>query len=100
MTSDATTSGDAGATPPLDLLIRGGLVVTMNPRREVYRDGYVAVQGGRIVAVGRDAECPYGAADATELLDARERVVLPGFVNTHDHLLAAFARGLGADRAV
>ena len=103
MASEATTrptTGGAGTTPPLDLLIRGGLVVTMNPRREVYRAGYVAVQGGRIVAVGRDAECPCGAGAATELLDASERVVLPGFVNTHDHLVAAFARGLGADRAV
>ncbi len=103
MMSEATahqpgTGGTVGAS--LDLLIRGGLVITMNPRREVYASGYVAVTGGRIVAVGRDEECPYGPEAAAELLDARDRVVLPGFVNAHDHLLGAFARGLGADRAV
>jgi len=103
MTNEATaiaTAADTDGAGPLDLLIRGGLVLTMNPRREVYRAGYVAVEGGRIVEVGRDADCPYGAGAAKELLDATDRIVLPGFVNTHDHLLAAFARGLGADRAV
>lgn len=103
MMSEATVRGTAigeGAAEPLDLLIRGGLVLTMNPQREVYLAGYVAVRDGRIVAVGRDDECPYGSGSAAEFLDASEHVVLPGFVNVHDHLLAAFARGLGADRAV
>ncbi len=90
----------AGNVEPLDLLIRGGLVVTMNARREVYAPGYVAVRDGRIAAVGRDGECPYPRGSAAELLEGADRIVLPGFVNAHDHLLGAFARGLGSDRAV
>ena len=100
MVNATTENGDGETTSPLDLLIRGGLVITMNSRREVYRTGYIAVRDGQIVGVGRDVECPYGIGDAAELLDASERVILPGFVNAHDHLLATFARGLGADRAV
>ena len=37
----------------VDLLLAGGWMLTMNPRREVYRDGAVAITGTRIADVGR-----------------------------------------------
>src|SRR5688572_22958041 len=60
-----------------ELLIRGGTLVdgTGNPAREAD----VAVSDGRISAVGRDL----GAA--RETLDARGKLVLPGFVDIHTH---------------
>jgi len=60
-----------------DLLIRGGTVIdgTGAPPREAD----VAVRDGRIVAVGRDL----GAG--TEEIDARGRLVTPGFVDVHTH---------------
>ncbi|MGC8817132.1 MAG: imidazolonepropionase-like domain-containing protein, partial [Candidatus Hadarchaeum sp.] len=38
------------------ILIDNGIVVTMNPRREVLRDASVLVEGDRIAAVGPAAE--------------------------------------------
>ncbi|HEV2706508.1 MAG TPA: hypothetical protein VGV59_11325, partial [Pyrinomonadaceae bacterium] len=69
----------------VDLLVRGGTVVTMDGERRVFEDGAVAVAGGRIVAVGRraDIERRYTAA---EVIDAAGRAVIPGLINGHTHI--------------
>jgi N-acyl-D-amino-acid deacylase len=61
-----------------DVVLRGGTVVdgTRMPR---YR-GDVAIQGGRIVALGRLAD-----RSARRVIDVEGRVVAPGFVDLHTH---------------
>ncbi len=79
-----------------DLIVKGGTVLTMTPGSEPLSDGAVAVQGGRIVTVGPAAEILSRHAEA-EVLDARDGLVLPGFVNTHTHLAMSLMRGLADD---
>jgi 5-methylthioadenosine/S-adenosylhomocysteine deaminase len=69
----------------IDLLIRGWYVVTMNDRRDVIRDGAVAVRGDQIVDVGKrvDLEAKYSAA---RVFGGDHFVVTPGLVNTHIHI--------------
>lgn len=66
------------AAPHYNLLIRGGKIVdgTGNP----WRYGDVAIQGDRIAAVGQLAN-----ATADRIIDARNRIVAPGFVDVHSH---------------
>ncbi|MFT3852642.1 MAG: amidohydrolase [Ilumatobacteraceae bacterium] len=64
---------------PVDLLVRGGTVVTVDADDRVL-DGDVAVRDGRIVAIG-----PSLAVEATTVLDARDAAVIPGLVNAHMH---------------
>jgi N-acyl-D-amino-acid deacylase len=68
----------APATPDCDLVLRGGLVVdgTGAPARRAD----VALRGRRIVAVGA-IDPPRGAA----VIDVAQRVVAPGFIDTHTH---------------
>ena len=64
----------------IDLLIRGGLVLTLEPNTlqgPVYADGAVAVEGNRIVAVGPTAEVEAAFPEAREVIDARGRIVMP-----------------------
>lgn len=70
---------------PVDLLISGGTVVTVGADRAIYSDGSVAIDGQRIVAVGprRDIDARFIGRDT---LDARDRVVFPGFIQSHVHV--------------
>lgn len=52
-------------------------------------DGAMLVRGDRIAAVGSRAELEPLASAAAELVDARGRVVTPGFVDAHTHLIFA-----------
>ena len=59
----------------------------------VIRDGAVLIEDGKIVAVGSRAEVEaLPEALAAEKLDADKRIVLPGFVDSHTHLVFAASR--------
>ncbi|TMC78128.1 MAG: D-aminoacylase, partial [Chloroflexi bacterium] len=61
-----------------DLLIRGGTVIDGTGAPGSRAD--VAVRGGRIAAVGTDL-----AKDGARVIEAKDRVVTPGFIDIHSH---------------
>ena len=62
-------------------VIRGGYVMTMDPDVGDFASGDVLVEGAKIVAVGPNLSVGRG----TGVIDARGRVVMPGFIDTHHH---------------
>jgi 5-methylthioadenosine/S-adenosylhomocysteine deaminase len=80
----------------VDLLVSGGTVVSMDPARKIYQDGSIAITGDAIVAAGprTEIEARYKGA---KTLDARGRLVLPGFINGHTHVPMTLFRGLHDD---
>ena len=80
----------------VDLIVSGGIVVTMDGSRAIIRDGSVAVKGDTIVAVGARAEIDARYRGA-KTIDARGRLVLPGFINGHTHVPMTLFRGLHDD---
>jgi 5-methylthioadenosine/S-adenosylhomocysteine deaminase len=80
----------------IDVLIRNGWVLTMDPNNALIETGAVAVSGDRIVEVG-----PEGALtshyQASKLIDARGGIIMPGLVNTHTHAAMTCFRGLADD---
>jgi predicted amidohydrolase YtcJ len=81
----------AGAAPAADLVLRNGVVHTVDPRRP--RAQAVAVRGGLVVAVGTDADVAPLVGPGTRVLDLAGRTVVPGFEDAHAHLLGiGFAR--------
>ncbi len=80
----------------IDMLVVGGTVVTMNAERRIIEDGAVAIKGDAIVAVGSRAniEAKYAAA---QTINAKGKLVLPGFINGHTHVPMTLLRGLRDD---
>jgi cytosine/adenosine deaminase-related metal-dependent hydrolase len=73
------------------ILIRGGVVLTMNDRLEIVR-GDVSIRDGRIDGVGVTV-----AGSHRKVIEARGGFVLPGFIQTHVHLCQTLFRGYADD---
>src|SRR6201981_2200809 len=80
----------------VDLLVTGGLVVTMNPSRTIYDNGALALQGDSIVAVGSQSDLE-GQYSANQTIDAHGKLIMPGFINGHTHVPMTLFRGLHDD---
>src|SRR5262245_2054874 len=80
----------------VDLIIRGGTVVTMDGSRRVIENGGVAIKGGRIVAVDDTADIDRQYA-GREVINAAGKVVIPGLINGHTHVPMTLFRGIADD---
>jgi 5-methylthioadenosine/S-adenosylhomocysteine deaminase len=73
-------------------VIRGGSVMSIDPKVGDFVQADVLVEGKQIVAVGPNL----GAGDAG-VIDARGRIVMPGFIDTHHHQFETALRSFLAD---
>ncbi|GGX20871.1 amidohydrolase family protein [Streptomyces chartreusis] len=73
-------------------LLTGGTVVSMDPAVGDLARGDVLIEDGVIVEVAERIDAP----DA-EVIDANDRIVMPGFVDNHRHTWQTAFRGIGAD---
>ncbi len=74
------------------LIIGNGRLITRD-RGAYYEHGAVAIDGGLIADVGGSDVLRLRYPDA-EWIDAKGGVIMPGLINTHNHIYSAFARGL------
>jgi putative selenium metabolism protein SsnA len=73
-------------------LIGNGIVATLGEQNQVIHDGAVLVEDGAIADLGPTAELAR-RHDLKVSVDARNKVVLPGFICAHHHLYSTMARG-------
>ena len=81
----------------VDLMIINGTVITMDGERRVIEDGALAITGERIVDVGftRELESKYRPK---RTLDAKNNVVMPGFIDGHGHSGHTLVKTMGMGR--
>lgn len=65
------------------LVLTNGKIYTMDGRTAEA----VAIKGDKIIKVGTDTEIEKLITDETEIIDLKQKAVLPGFVDTHTHLV-------------
>ena len=81
----------------VDILIYHGVVITMEGDGcGILNDGAVAVKGNRIEAVGPTADI-LRQYSAHRSIDAKNKAVLPGFIDAHIHTSIAILRGVSQD---
>jgi cytosine/adenosine deaminase-related metal-dependent hydrolase len=77
------------------------LLATMDAQRREIADGALVIEGNQIAWVGATADLAPDLLDgAATVIDARGRVVLPGFVNTHHHFYQTLTRAVPAAQDV
>ena len=74
------------------LLIRNAVVLTFTPEAPVLQNHAVLIEGGKIRKIAPDAQF---ADYKGKTIDARGRVVMPGYINAHMHYYSTMVRGLG-----
>ena len=70
---------------PADLVLRGGLVATVDDTDRVVEA--VAVNDGWIVAVGTDDEVDAFVGPGTRVIELEGRLAIPGFIEGHGHYM-------------
>ncbi|WHX22254.1 amidohydrolase family protein [Streptomyces malaysiensis subsp. malaysiensis] len=71
-------------------VFRNAHLLTMDPALGDVEHGDLIVEGDRILEVGTGLQAPAGA----EIVDATDRIILPGFVDTHRHMWQGVLRGI------
>lgn len=79
-----------------DTLLHAGVLLTQDDDRRVLENAALAIDGGRIVALGYSRDVT-AAWQAREVLDLSGMLVMPGLVNAHTHAAMTFLRGLADD---
>jgi 8-oxoguanine deaminase len=83
------------------LITNATCLVTMDADRREIADGAIFVRDNQIEWVGSSADLPPALADAAETtIHAQEKIVLPGFVNTHHHFYQTLTRVIPAAQDV
>ena len=74
------------------VLIKCGWLVTLDPEIGEIKGGELLYRGNTIEAAGRNL-----GASADEVIDASDKIVMPGLVNAHMHTWETALRGIGAE---
>lgn len=82
----------------MTIAIEGGLIVAFDGKKHrLLRDGIIIIEGDRIKHVGKTY-----SGGIEERIDARGKLIVPGFINTHSHISASpngkLFRGDGSSR--
>ena len=76
------------------LIHNARLLLTMNDDRQTIPAGAIFIRNQAIEWVGPTAACPPAYYQASRVIDASDKVVLPGLINTHHHLYQTLTRAL------
>ncbi len=77
----------------VDLLIENGIIVTVDNKRQILKRGNLAIEDGKISCIEKTSQVS-SKNNAEKIVNAKGKIVMPGFVCVHHHLYSTFARGM------
>ena len=84
----------------MNILIKNATIITSNKNNMVINNGFVFIQGRFIKFLGIDNDkdrLKELSEKADKIIDAKDYIVLPGFVNSHTHSPMTLLRNYGSD---
>jgi len=79
-----------------DIIITNAFVVTVDKAGNIYEDGTIIIKDDKIIDIG-STDSIFAKYTAKEVIDAKGKIVMPGFVNSHTHMGMTVFRGLADD---
>lgn len=80
----------------MNILIHNGTIITMSKKGKI-QNGAVVIENNQITAIGKTAELKRKYGRGYERINAEGKVIIPGFVNTHQHAAMSLLRGYADD---
>jgi len=80
----------------MNLIIDGGTIVTMGSKGTI-RNGALIIENDCITDIGKSAEIKRKHSASYEKINAEGKVVIPGLINTHQHVAMSLLRGYADD---
>lgn len=80
----------------IDTIVRARFIVTVNSHFDVLENAAIAIDNGLIVAIGDSYEIGQ-SYQADEEIELDSHILMPGFVNTHNHASMTMLRGYADD---
>ncbi len=74
------------------ILIKNGTIITMNSNREIIEKGNILIEGNKISKISKD-QIPVN--DNVNIIDAKNKVVMPGLIDSHGHAGHSIIKTLG-----
>lgn len=82
----------------MNKIIKNGIIVTMDDNRSIIMDGAIYIEDGKFIEVGETSIIvDKYAKNADRIINAKNKIVLPGFINIHTHASLAILRGQAED---
>ena len=69
-----------------DILIDGGIIMTVDREARIIKDGAIAINGNKIAAVGDGEQIKKKYPQAKKTIDGSNKLIMPGMINTHTHV--------------
>jgi 5-methylthioadenosine/S-adenosylhomocysteine deaminase len=91
-TSTSATHDLIGDGRQRRILLRGGVVLSLDPKVGDFEKADVLIDGNKIAQIA-----PTIAADGAEVVDCSGTIVMPGFITTHHHQYETIQRSIIAD---
>lgn len=67
-----------------ELLVKNALIITVDQKHTIYKNGFMASKDGKIAMIGDMADMPENI-QAEKVIDACGNALLPGLIDTHGH---------------
>jgi 5-methylthioadenosine/S-adenosylhomocysteine deaminase len=77
------------------LLLTNGYLITVNPNRDVIRNGWIRIDDDRITGIGAMDDLPAEQGAVDETIDLHGMTVIPGLINGHNHHWASLFKNTG-----
>jgi len=81
----------------MNLLIEGGMAITMTKDKAPIPEARVLVSKGRITDIGKADEVKLPSGGQFEIIDAHNAIIMPGLINVHTHSAMTLFRGMADD---